>query len=558
MTHKTNPLYFLENGGEMGELIRNKDWSDTKIGLPITWSQSLQTTISIVLNSPFPMFIFWGEELICFYNDAYRPSLGSNGKHPSILGMPAKEAWSEIWDEISPMIELVTKEGEAVWRENQLIPIFRNGQMEDVYWTFSYSPVKDESDNVAGVLVVCTDNTKAVKAADNLRESEHRFREIADLSPIWMWITDAEVNVEYANQELLDYIGIEHYSDFTGQVWESLVHPEDIDLVYKAFAKGVRYQTKFSVEYRVKNADTGDYEWFLIKGVPKLQDGKVTGFIGTGTNIDKHKSFSEKLKEEVASHTKELAQSNSQLEKMNSELQSFAYISSHDLQEPLRKIQMFAGVLLEREYENLSAKGKNKFERIQSAANRMQTLINDLLAFSRTDTEERVFETMDLKGLLADAKNDLREEIQNKNASIELTGNCNIEVVPFQFRQLLYNIMSNSLKYSKENTAPIIKITGKIVNSSDIDDDRLTKGVNYAHISLSDNGIGFDNDYSDKIFEVFQRLHTRQDYAGTGVGLAIVKKIVQNHKGFISAKGIPGEGSVFEIYIPDKITQAVA
>ena len=554
MASNTNPLYFLENGGEMGELICKKDWSNDAIGSPDSWPQSLQTTLSILLNSPFPMFLWWGKDLICFYNDAYRPSLGIDGKHPSILGMPAKEAWPEIWDEIFPMIQLVTTKGETVWKENQLIPIFRNGQIEDVYWTFSYSPVKDASENVAGVLVICNDNTKRLKAVADLEESEKRFREVADLSPIWIWITDADVNVEYANQELLDYIGIEDSSDFTGQIWELMVHPEDIDLVYRGFAKAVRYQTKFTLEYRVKNAKTEEYEWFVIKGVPKLNNGKLTGFIGTGTNIEKQKSFSEKLKKEVALHTKELAQNNSDLEKMNSELQSFAYISSHDLQEPLRKIQMFAGVLLEREFENLSDKGKNKFERIQSAANRMQTLINDLLAYSRTETEERVFETTSLKELFTDAKNDLREEIRNKNATIELTSNCKVEVIPFQFRQLLYNIMSNSLKYSKENTPPIIKIKGEIVNSSEIDDDRLTKNRNYVHISLSDNGIGFDNNFSEKIFEVFQRLHTRQDYVGTGIGLAIAKKIVQNHNGFISAKGLPGAGAIFEIYIPDKLS----
>ncbi len=210
------------------------------------------------------------------------------------------------------------------------------------------------------------------------------------------------------------------------------------------------------------------------------------------------------MKKEVALHTKELAQNNSELEKMNSELQSFALSSAMTSQEPLRKIQMFAGVLLEREFENLSDKGKNKFERIQSAANRMQTLINDLVAYSRTETEERVFETTSLKELFTDAKNDLREEIRNKNATIELTSNCKVEVIPFQFRQLLYNIMSNSLKYSKENTPPIIKIKGEIVNSSEIDDDRLTKNRNYVHISLSDNGIGFDNNFSEKILKSFK------------------------------------------------------
>lgn len=548
--NKPNPLYFIENGGEMGELMRNKDWSKTTLGAPEKWPQSLQTSLSIILNSPFPMFLWWGEDLICFYNDAYRPSLGTNGKHPHILGMQAQEAWPEIWDQIYPMIKLVTENGQTVWKENQLIPIFRNGHMEDVYWTFSYSPVKDESGHAAGVLVVCTDNTEAVVAADRLKESERRFREIADLSPIWMWITDTKVNIEYTNRELLDYFGVDHYSNFTGQIWEEFVHPQDIETIYDSWRAATKNQSEFSLECRINNKTTGQFEWFNLMGVPLLKGAKLEGFLGTAISIEKQKSLAAQLEREVTLRTRKLAESNAELEKINTELQSFAYISSHDLQEPLRKIQMFAGILLDREYDNLSPNGKNKFKRIQSAANRMQTLINDLLAYSRTDNQEKAFESKTLKELVEKAKSDLIEEIESKAAIIEFSGNCEIEVVPFQFRQLLYNIISNSLKYAKPNEAPIIKINGSIVRSSELEDQRLVKDINYARILVSDNGIGFDNAHSEKIFEVFQRLHTRQDYAGTGIGLAIVKKIVQNHNGFISTTGELGKGATFEILIP--------
>lgn len=552
MINKNKEFYFLEDGGEMGELMRKKDWSKTPIGLPETWPPTLRTTISIMLNSPFPMFLFWGKKLKCFYNDAYRPSLGINGKHPSILGMSGKEAWPEIWDDISPLLHSVTEKGESIWRENQLIPIFRNGQLEDVYWTFSYSPVKDESGNVAGVLTVCTDNTDAVKAANSLRESEHRFREMADLSPIWIWITDSDVNIQYANRELLNYVGVENSADFTGQVWKDSVHPDDIEIVYSGFAKAVEDKSKFSLEYRVKNAANNTYQWFKVMGVPKLEDGEMVGFIGTGMNIDKQKSFAEHLKSEVDHRTRELANSNIKLASMNKELQSFAYISSHDLQEPLRKIQMFAEVLMEREYDNLSKSGKVKFEKIQSAANRMQSLINDLLAYSRTDTEKRVFELIDLKSVIDEVENDLGEELLKRQGTVELLSSCKLEVVPFQFRQLIYNLLSNSIKYSKADVPPEIKIVGETIEGLENDDKFLKAGVSYAKITITDNGIGFDKQFSEKIFEVFQRLHGKQEYVGTGVGLAIVKKIVQNHNGIISASGESGSGAVFEVIMPSR------
>ena len=543
-------FHFLDDGGEMGRLMREKDWSLTPLGKPEGWPQSLRTTLNILLNSPFPMFLFWGDTLKSFYNDAYRPILGVDGKHPNILGLNGKESWAEIWDDIEPMLKVVTDQGESIWRENLMIPIFRNGQMEDVYWTFSYSPVKDESGRVSGVLVIVTETTEAVLAERRLRESERRFRELANLSPVWIWITDNDINIEYANRALLDYVGVEKESEFTGQVWIDVVHPDDLAVVYAGFGKALEQQTGFALEYRVINHATSKFEWFKVLGVPKFEEGKMVGFIGTAMNIDKQKSFADQLREEVSSRTKQLADSNLKLEEMNKELQSFAYISSHDLQEPLRKIQMFSEVLMEKEYDKLSSSGKTKFEKIQSAAYRMQSLINDLLSYSRTDTEKRVFETIDLKNLVDDVKNDLGEELSKKGGTITLKNSIEIEVVKFQFRQLMYNLLSNSIKYSRSDVAPVVTVETEIITNAKSIDENLLNNKEYVQITITDNGIGFEEQFSKKIFEVFQRLHSKQEYVGTGIGLAIVKKIVQNHLGSISAEGIPGEGSVFKILVP--------
>jgi signal transduction histidine kinase len=170
----------------------------------------------------------------------------------------------------------------------------------------------------------------------------------------------------------------------------------------------------------------------------------------------------------------------------------------------------------------------------------MQSLINDLLAYSRADTEKRVFEVIDLKNVIDEVENDLGEELAKKQG----------KVVPFQFRQLIYNLLSNSIKYSKLDVPPVIKIMGEVIDGLDSNDKLLIAGKSYTKITITDNGIGFDKQFSEKIFEVFQRLHSKQEYAGTGVGLAIVKKIVQNHNGFISANGESGKGAVFQIIIP--------
>lgn len=151
-TEKEQTLSFLLGGGEMGSLTRSFNWSQTSIGSPESWPQSLRTTLNILLNAGFPMFLWWGNDLIQFYNDAYRPSLGNNGKHPQALGQRGEDCWPEIWPVVSPLINQVMEGGGATWNEDQLIPIYRNGKLEDVYWTFSYSPITNESGEIAGCL----------------------------------------------------------------------------------------------------------------------------------------------------------------------------------------------------------------------------------------------------------------------------------------------------------------------------------------------------------------------------------------------------------------------
>ena len=246
----------------------------------------------------------------------------------------------------------------------------------------------------------------------------------------------------------------------------------------------------------------------------------------------------------------QLKQKNEELENANKELQSFAYISSHDLQEPLRKIQTFSSQIIDNEQHNLSQSGKEKFQRMQNAAQRMQVLINDLLSYSRTGIQEAKFEKTDLSTIIEKVEDDLKEELEDKHLNIEINEICEVNIIPFQFRQLIYNIISNSIKFAKADVPLAIKVTCKIAKGESFNFDRLLDNVNYCHIRISDNGIGFEQEFSNKIFEVFQRLHGRNEYSGTGIGLAIVKKIVDNHEGFIRATGNLNEGATFDIYIP--------
>jgi PAS domain S-box-containing protein len=223
---------FLQGGGEMGERTRKYDWSQTPVGSPAQWPQSLRTTVSNLLRSKFPMFLWWGDEMIQFYNDAYRPSMGSDGKHPVALGQKGADCWQEIWPVIYPLIQQVRDTGEATWMEDQLIPIYRNGQLEDVWWTFSYSLVRDDNDGPGGILVTCMETTEAVLsrtklensqkrlhlALEKLQESEARFRNIIEQAPFAIALTRGEdFIIENINSPMLRIIHKKDKNDVLGK-----------------------------------------------------------------------------------------------------------------------------------------------------------------------------------------------------------------------------------------------------------------------------------------------------------------------------------------------------
>lgn len=241
----------------------------------------------------------------------------------------------------------------------------------------------------------------------------------------------------------------------------------------------------------------------------------------------------------------------------NKELDAFTYVSSHDLQEPLRKIEIFSNMILSNEEEKLSESSKQKFGRILYSANRMRQLINSLLMFSRTNSSERRFEEVDLNNILDDLKEALHEDLLEKQATIDAQLHGNLNIIPFQFTQLLHNLITNSIKFCHKDVSPYISIKSYIAKGLELQVEKLSADDDYCHIIFQDNGIGFDPKYSEKIFEVFQKLDYRDAYEGTGIGLTIVQKIVDNHHGIITASSEPMKGARFDIYIPNAMQHQV-
>lgn len=273
--------------------------------------------------------------------------------------------------------------------------------------------------------------------------------------------------------------------------------------------------------------------------------------------IRERKTEKLRLEKAVNERTQELKEANASLEvknmalqNMNKELEAFAYISSHDLQEPLRKLQTFAGILLDKETDKLSEKGKKYFHLMQQSAARMQKLIQDLLAFSRISVAERQFVRVELNTIAQEVKAEFKDLLAEKNGRIEVESSCKIYVIPFQFQQLLHNLISNALKFADPDRPPLITLSSKNMKYNKETMPGLAPEKEYCHIQLVDNGIGFEQRFSTKIFELFQKLHGKSEYAGTGIGLSIVKKIIYNHDGLITAQSELNKGTTFNIYLP--------
>jgi PAS domain S-box-containing protein len=282
-------LKFLNNGGEMGTLIREKDWSQTSVGNPATWPQSLRTTLSIVLSSKFPHFIFWGKDLICFYNDAYRPSLGNEGKHLTILGKKAIEVWTESWDIIGPLINGVFTTGHSTWSENQLIPIFRNNKIENVYWTFSYSPIFDESDSIAGVLTTLVETTNEVITRKELEKSLHQYNENIMQAPIAMCIFRGEnFVVEIANELMLNLWGKYAAQVLKKPIFEGLPEAKGQgleDIMNQVYHTGEKFEANERPVFLPKNGELQKHYLNFVYQPIKDIDGNVTSIFAMATDV---------------------------------------------------------------------------------------------------------------------------------------------------------------------------------------------------------------------------------------------------------------------------------
>ena len=635
---------FLAGGGEMGALMREHDWSRTPLGAPETWPSTLKTLVRLLLSSNHPMFIWWGEDLIQFYNDAYRQTLGPE-RHPQALGQPGRQCWAEAWDAIGPDIERIMAGGEGAWYEDRLVPLTRHGVRDDIWWTYGYSPIEDEI-GVRGVLVICkevtaehllrerleqtnhalietmdegfclidmvydasgravdyefvevnrafseqtglrdcvgrrarelvpqleqrwvdiyaevaatgvplrfveespamgrwfsvyagridhpgkrrvallfNDITQRKRTEEALRESEAKFRTIADAMPQMIWSATPDGSNDYANERWIEFAGVAP-EELLGRNWMKLIPPDELPAIREAWAASQRNGAPYEVEHHVRHHG-GEWRWVLTRALPvRDEDGRILRWMGTMTDIHEQKTISEELR---------LA---------NSRKDEFLAMLAHELRNPLAPISTAAQIL--KISGNDPKRLAHASEVIGRQVRHMVELVDDLLDVSRVNRGlaelERV--DVDMRAVIQGALEQARPLVErHRHALVEQldTGMAVVTGDPKRLVQVLANLLTNAAKYTPEG--------GRIAVALALDADEV-------RVSVSDNGIGIEASLLPHVFDLFTQAKRTPDRAhgGLGLGLALVRSMVALHGGRVEAhsQGL-GLGSRFTVILP--------
>jgi PAS domain S-box-containing protein len=408
-----------------------------------------------------------------------------------------------------------------------------------------------------------TDITDQVKAEKDIREGEQRFRNLADESPMFVFIIEPDPmpTFSYWNKTWLTYAGLT-MEEAKGRAWDKIVHPDDIPGVMEVYVPAFEKQEGYFLpSVRLKKFDN-TYRWHAFKANPRYDsDGGFIGFVGVGFDIHDQKLAEEKLiqnesllQQKVEERTEDLERIVEELQRSNANLEEFAYAASHDMKEPIRKIMFFGERIKDSMSDRMEPEEARYFERLEAAAKRMGSLIDDLLSYSQVSIRPRDLEEIDMNQLVNQVLEDLDFEIEDTGALIKVDKLFSFRGHYRQLQQAFQNLISNAIKYNKPGVAPQVHIQcrkqyGK-QSGQYLPHDEQEK-LFYC-ISIRDNGIGFETADAHRIFNVFTRLHGNSEYRGTGIGLSIVRKVVENHEGYIWAESEPGQGSVFHVMLPGR------
>jgi PAS domain S-box-containing protein len=561
----TIPGAWLVGGGEMGERVRSCDWANTPLGPVEQWPMSLKTAIRILLNSRYPMFVWWGKELINFYNDAYLPMLGK--RHPDALGRPASEVWADVWPVVGPQTEIVLKEGSSTWNEELLLVMERNGFSEEAYFTFSYSPAPDDLGRIGGVFCAVTEDTQRVLGQRRVRvlralaEQANQARTAEDACKIAANILAQDANdlpftllyLLNHNQRQADLVGIAGLDPGTA------VFPSTVDLTNSAgllpFDRVIKSGESLIVH------DLSDKLGILLNGMkpeqaivlPMAKPGQstVAGFVAAGISPmlqfnDDYKGFMNLLAGQIATavgnarayeHEKKRAEAFAELDRAKT---AFFSNVSHEFRTPLTlMLGPLEDCLATR--EALPSQEREKLEMAHRNGLRLLKLVNTLLDFSRIEAGRShvSYEPTDLALMTAELASVFRSATER--TGLRLIIDCPVlgEIVYVDremWEKVVFNLLSNAFKFTFDGE---IEVSVRQVGSA-------------VEMAVRDTGIGIPVDEIPRLFERFHRVKGSRgrSYEGSGIGLALVQELVKLHGGSIRVASELNRGSTFSVTVP--------
>jgi PAS domain S-box-containing protein len=492
----------------------------------------------LVENSPAAIAVTQGMEhrlvLVNPVQKALFPAI------PEFVGRTVAEIWPDHKEVFVPVLDRVFQTGEPFFAADAPWLTDKGNGLEEVFYTFSYSPLRGPDGDIEGVIILSIETTEQVKIRrqieielderkkieHNLLESENRFRAMADGTPVIIWVTDPEGKIGFINKAYSEFFGVT-LEEVTSGSWTMWVHPADTVAYIEKFMECSRERKIFRAEGRVRRSD-GQWRWIDSYGQPRFSSAEeFLGMAGSSLDVTDRKLVEKELKHYVA-----------ELERSNQALHDFAYIASHDLREPLRKIKAFGHLLNSKFNGDLGAEGKDYIARMNSAADRMDEMLEGLLSYSGINTQGEPFMEVNLRLIVEQVLSDLELRIEETGGKVEVGELPVLHGDPLQLRQLMQNVIGNALKYNRKGEPAHVIVSCQV------------EGDGYIKITIRDKGIGFDMKDARRIFQPFVRLHGRSEYDGSGMGLAICQKIVERHGGSISAESKLGIGTTFSIILP--------
>jgi signal transduction histidine kinase len=510
--------------GEMADLIRTYDWTTTPLGSIDQWPDTLVTTVNMLLANRNPMFLWWGPDLIQFYNDAYRPSIAGD-KHPKAVGQRGIECWPEIWSTIGPQIEGVMNRGEATWHEDQFLPIYRDGKLEDVYWTYSYSPVRDAAGAIQGTLVTCSETTGRVKAEAQLRTERARLIEMFQQAPAFVAVLGGPEHIfELTNPLYQVLIG---NRDIIGKsVREAIPEAQEqgfleiLDNVYRTGTPFVAYGYSINLA-RSAGQPLQERTLDFVYQPRQEADGSISGIIVLGVDVTDRK-----LAEQALRNSEKLAA-----------VGRLAASIAHEINNPLEAV---TNLLYLAAGEHLTPDAKRYIDMAQQEMARVSTIATQTLRFHRQSTQARNTALADImesvitlfQGRAANAGVAIQKQYRSKQQVLAYEGDL---------RQVFTNLIANALDASGTGARIVIR-TRDVIDFS-----TREAGV---RLTIADTGHGMSEEIRTRIFEPF---FTTKTATGTGLGLWVTNDILQTHNAKLrvrSSREPQRHGTVFSIFFP--------